>query len=63
MRTCENCGSARLIYLRHDLDWGGGNSARRVNADEYYNPGDCNPDEGDDMDIEVTVCLLCGVNS
>jgi hypothetical protein len=55
---CPKCHSLRLICLRHDGDWGGGDQTR-LNPDACYEAGD--PEDGPkELDIEVVMCLKCG---
>lgn len=52
--TCPLCGSGRIFYQRHDVDWGG-QDTERINAEEFYK-------EGDDQalgDINIYVCVEC----
>lgn len=57
MYVCSKCRSRRLINVRHDMDWGGGD-LNRLNPDNQYLTDD--PKERDEYDIEFTTCLACG---
>lgn len=56
VHKCIKCQSKRLVYLRHDGDWGGGNDMTKLNPEKYYKP------EDDDLylDMEYMYCLDCG---
>ena len=59
--SCPVCNSPRIIYVRHDSDWGGGNSITVVNSKESYEDGDLS-DEGEVVnfgDVNIFVCLAC----
>ena len=55
---CPICKSKRIAELRHDSDWGGGNTYDLVNSDEYYDAYDLKL--GDYIpDIDVYNCFAC----
>ena len=55
--VCPICGSPQIISMRHDSDWGSGNSCSLVNPGECYEAEYTTGDIGGDIDIYV--CLKC----
>lgn len=58
-RSCEKCGSPRVLFVRLDSDWAYGGTVDRVNGDSYYETDDPK-DYEDRPDIEIYHCCACG---
>jgi len=58
MVECPICLSSRILHLRHDQDWGGGNFGGLVNPRDCYTEDDLRYDECV-PDIDIYNCLDC----
>jgi len=62
LRECPFCKSYRVVHVRHDSDWGSGNSVGLVNPEKYYKEDvDYSADgEANYGDVNIFACLKCG---
>lgn len=57
IKQCPFCGSKAIYQVRHDSDWGGGNSFRALNESNYYPYPD--QVEETNLDINTNFCEGC----
>jgi hypothetical protein len=58
MIKCPICKSYRILHLRHDQDWDGGNDCDLINSYGFYLKDDLRYEENSG-DINIYQCLDC----
>ena len=63
METCNKCGSKEVVRVRHDSDWGGGNTMYTINDDHDYDESKKEYEylfrNNEFYDIDTTYCFSC----